>query len=302
MSDAAGYAACARSLGAHGRAPAWTLTAAFGVAYVIVAPISSDLAAAGYRSELFSRAGLTLWDNGWYAGHDLLAYSLLAPAARRAARPAAAGGDRRRCSRRRCSRVLVAEDRFPRGAARAATLWFALGASAMLLANRIPSSSASRRRSARSSRRGRRRGAARLHPGAGGARRAPCSSLPAAAPEAPGPGGAGARAGGVERAREPAGGRVRRARCARVGDRRRGARARAGDRGGGARAGRTARADVPGRRHAAVCGVGVLPGARGGARARGAAAGARSVCCARARRCTRLRYARRVRDPVGDRR
>ena len=59
--------------------PAWLLTTAFAVAYVIVAPISSDLAAAGYRSELVSRAGLTLWDNGWYGGHHLLAYSVLAP-------------------------------------------------------------------------------------------------------------------------------------------------------------------------------------------------------------------------------
>jgi hypothetical protein len=60
--------------------PAWTLTAVAGVAYVIVAPPSSDLAAAGYRRELFSRVGLTLWDNGWYGGHHLLGYSLLAPA------------------------------------------------------------------------------------------------------------------------------------------------------------------------------------------------------------------------------
>ena len=39
-----------------------------------------DLAAAGYRSDLFARVGFTLWDNGWYGGHHLLAYSLLAPA------------------------------------------------------------------------------------------------------------------------------------------------------------------------------------------------------------------------------
>ena len=47
---------------------------------MIVAPLSADLAAAGYRSDLFARAGFTLWDNGWYGGHHLLAYSLLAPA------------------------------------------------------------------------------------------------------------------------------------------------------------------------------------------------------------------------------
>ena len=51
-----------------------------GLVYVLAAPPSADLAAAGYRSELFARAGFTIWDNGWYGGHHLPAYSLLAPA------------------------------------------------------------------------------------------------------------------------------------------------------------------------------------------------------------------------------
>jgi hypothetical protein len=116
--------------------PAWTLTAAFALAYVIVAPLSSDLAAAGYRSELLSRAGFTLWDNGWYGGHHLLAYSVLAPAlgallgtqllgALAAVLATALFG------------ALVAGLFAPR-ATRVATLWFALGASITLLANRIP--------------------------------------------------------------------------------------------------------------------------------------------------------------------
>ena len=61
-------------------AHAWLFTAACALAYVLLAPPSADLAAADYRSELFSHAGLTLWDNAWYGGHHLLAYSLLAPA------------------------------------------------------------------------------------------------------------------------------------------------------------------------------------------------------------------------------
>jgi hypothetical protein len=121
----------------RGRAlPAWLLTAAFALAYAIVAPLSSDLAAAGYRSELFSRAGFTLWDNGWYGGHHLLAYSVLAPAlgsllgtqplgALAAVLATALFG------------ALVAGLFAPR-ATRVATLWFALGASITLLANRIP--------------------------------------------------------------------------------------------------------------------------------------------------------------------
>ncbi len=60
--------------------PAWTITAAMGLVYVITAPSSADLAAASYRSNLFGRAGFTLWDNGWYGGHHLPAYSVFAPA------------------------------------------------------------------------------------------------------------------------------------------------------------------------------------------------------------------------------
>ena len=62
------------------RAPAWTLTAGLGLIYVILAPASPDLAAASYRSDLFSDTGFSLWDNAWYGGHHLLAYSVLAPA------------------------------------------------------------------------------------------------------------------------------------------------------------------------------------------------------------------------------
>jgi hypothetical protein len=58
---------------------ATTIAVPLGSAYLLLAPPSADLAAASYRSDLFSRAGLALWDNGWYAGHHLLGYSMLAP-------------------------------------------------------------------------------------------------------------------------------------------------------------------------------------------------------------------------------
>jgi hypothetical protein len=48
--------------------------------YLALEPPSGDLAAATYRGELFARAGFTLWDGGWYGGHYLPGYSLLAPA------------------------------------------------------------------------------------------------------------------------------------------------------------------------------------------------------------------------------
>ena len=115
--------------------PAWLLTAAFGVAYVIVAPISSDLAAASYRSELISRVGFTLWDNGWYAGHHLLAYSLLAPALGALVGPQLLAALAAVLATALFG-VLAAEHGPPR-AARVATVWFAIGTSVTLLANRI---------------------------------------------------------------------------------------------------------------------------------------------------------------------
>jgi hypothetical protein len=59
---------------------ALAVSAPLVVAYLIAAPPSGDLAAATYRADLFGRFGLTLWDGGWYGGHYLPGYSLLAPA------------------------------------------------------------------------------------------------------------------------------------------------------------------------------------------------------------------------------
>jgi len=55
------------------------LASPLALAYALVAPPSGDLAAATYRSGLFSRVGFTLWDDGWYGGHHLPGYSVLAP-------------------------------------------------------------------------------------------------------------------------------------------------------------------------------------------------------------------------------
>ncbi len=117
------------------RVPAWTITAAIGAWYVIAAPPSADLAAAAYRSDLFGRAGLALWDNGWYGGHHLLAYSILAPAlgwlvglhllAALSMTVAAA-----------LFEALI-DRRFPERATRIASAWFALGAGVSLLSSRV---------------------------------------------------------------------------------------------------------------------------------------------------------------------
>jgi hypothetical protein len=120
--------------------PAWAcglaLAIPLSIAYLIVAPPSGDLAAATYRSDLFARAGFTIWDNGWYAGHALPAYSLLAPAlgawlgvrillALSAFAAAAMFG-------------LLAQRALPPSSARAATLAFAFGFCAELPSGRVP--------------------------------------------------------------------------------------------------------------------------------------------------------------------
>jgi hypothetical protein len=116
--------------------PAWVITAVFGLAYVIAAPPSADLAAAAYRSELFARVGFAPWDDSWYGGHHLPGYSLLAPAfgswigvqllAALSMVAATALFER------------LTDGLFGAQATRVAAIWFAVGASVSLLANRVP--------------------------------------------------------------------------------------------------------------------------------------------------------------------
>ena len=47
--------------------------------YVIVAPRSEDLAAHLLRAKLFATAGFGIWNNWWYAGHNVPGYSVLFP-------------------------------------------------------------------------------------------------------------------------------------------------------------------------------------------------------------------------------
>ncbi len=55
----------------------WTL--ALIAVWLAVDPRTPDLAAQVYRVSLFREAGLAVWDEHWYAGHDLLSYSLIYP-------------------------------------------------------------------------------------------------------------------------------------------------------------------------------------------------------------------------------
>jgi hypothetical protein len=112
------------------------LAAALGAAaYLLLDPPSADLAAQEYRAALVRRAGLAIWDNGWYAGHHTPAYSVLFPplgavlgvrlAGALAAVAAALLFDR------------LARRHWPRGPASAAALWFAAASVATLLSGRL---------------------------------------------------------------------------------------------------------------------------------------------------------------------
>jgi len=116
--------------------PGWVITAVCAVAYLIAAPPSADLAAASYRSNLFSRVGFTLWDNSWYGGHHLPAYSLLSPAL-----GALLGTHLLAALSVTAATALfgaLLAGQFPRPVARAGEAWFAAGVSVALLSNRVP--------------------------------------------------------------------------------------------------------------------------------------------------------------------
>jgi hypothetical protein len=55
------------------------LTAVLGALWAIFEPRTADLAAQVYRSDLFARDGFALWDNAWFAGHQILGYSVVFP-------------------------------------------------------------------------------------------------------------------------------------------------------------------------------------------------------------------------------
>ena len=103
--------------------------------YLVLEPPSGDLAAATYRGELFARAGFTLWDGGWYGGHYLPGYSMLAPAL------GALLGERLLLALCAIAAAglfaLLAQRTFQDAGARVAGASFALGVSVGLLSGRV---------------------------------------------------------------------------------------------------------------------------------------------------------------------
>ena len=113
----------------------WALGAALAVLWVVLNLPSDDLAGATYRADLFSADGFLLWDNGWYAGHHMLAYSVLYPPAGALLSPRLLG----------VLATVAAVVAFQQLVTRAygerawiAGVWFAVAAGANLFAGRIP--------------------------------------------------------------------------------------------------------------------------------------------------------------------
>src|ERR1044072_9640463 len=59
--------------------PAVALSAALAAAMLAGTPPVGDLAAQVFRTELFQRGGLAIWNGSWYGGHYTLTYSVLFP-------------------------------------------------------------------------------------------------------------------------------------------------------------------------------------------------------------------------------
>ena len=53
--------------------------AALGIAYLLAAPDTADMAAHTYRTWLWNQVGFATWNAQWYGGHHMAGYSLLYP-------------------------------------------------------------------------------------------------------------------------------------------------------------------------------------------------------------------------------
>ncbi len=109
----------------------WIVAALGAAVYLIVAPPSADLAAQEYRAEL----GLTLWNNGWFAGHHTPGYSVLFPPLGGALGVRLTGALAAVAAA--ALFAPLARRHWGERAGGAAALWFAAGTTAVLLTGRL---------------------------------------------------------------------------------------------------------------------------------------------------------------------
>jgi len=109
--------------------PAVALSSALALLMLIWSPPVGDLAAQVFRTELFQRAGLAIWNGSWYGGHYTLTYSLLFPPLAALLGPQLVGTGAVVASSYLFDRLV--RDRWG-VEARWATLWFAAGVVTLL--------------------------------------------------------------------------------------------------------------------------------------------------------------------------
>src|SRR6478735_4750980 len=109
--------------------PAVALSAALAAAMLAWNPLVGHLAAQVFRTELFQRGGLAIWNGSWYGGHYTLTYSVLFPPLAALLGPRLVGTVAVIASSYFFDRLV--RDRWGE-AARWATLWFAAGVVTLL--------------------------------------------------------------------------------------------------------------------------------------------------------------------------
>jgi hypothetical protein len=109
--------------------PAVALSSLLALLMLIWSPPVGDLAAQVFRTELFQRAGLAIWNGSWYGGHYTLTYSLLFPPLAALLGPQLVGTGAVVASSYLFDRLV--RDRWG-PEARWATLWFAAGVVTLL--------------------------------------------------------------------------------------------------------------------------------------------------------------------------
>lgn len=114
--------------------PAVALSSALAALMLLWSPPVGDLAAQVFRTELFQRAGLAIWNDSWYGGHYTLTYSVLSPPLGALLGPQVMGMLAVVASSYLFDRLV--RDRWGAGA-RWATLWFAAGVVTLLADGQI---------------------------------------------------------------------------------------------------------------------------------------------------------------------
>ena len=117
------------------RIPAWALTAVLAAIWLLVDPPTPDLAAHEYRADVADRIGLGIWEQGWYAGHHLPGYSVLMPPLAAVFSPQLVAAVAVVIASWCFERLAAAH--WPANAARAASVWFAIGVVSTLLGGQL---------------------------------------------------------------------------------------------------------------------------------------------------------------------